>query len=630
MIKIKCPACTVEFEAEEGEEYVVCEYCGTRIDLNTPQAAAEEPAPKEAPAAAEEPAPEEAPAAAEEPAPEEAPAAAEEPAPEVVPAVPSEPKKKKKGGLIALILALVLLLGGGAAAYFLLLKPANDYKAALALMEEKDYLGAIDAFEALGDYKDSAAKVDECQLQKGTEELNKGKISRAAKTLKNVRNHKAADDVIYAAFSTALKEESSDNAAAILEEMSDLITDEARYEAAASSAIAELAYLEEHDRALSLYHAMEKLDEDSILKEGANTALTEVLNAGLYERTATILDTYTSYIPELPELVKSKAKELIAAADFEGALYLINSLEFYDQNLDEEKYTLAQGLLDAGKYTEAEELFSSISGYRDSADKALEAKYQIFMQYAVRKDLSPEEFVRSYQLLEELDGYADSGNYRMPVCEVWYDSAVHYKSADYAQAMVNTVTLSDEEKDELLDHIFRKTPTLALYDENGKLWYETLEKLGAIGIIMDGLYDDSEEPAVRCFRHYVSYMTEYELTDLPTVEELRALWPLRSDLADFCSTGYPLMAFLTGNWECEDDLVLQMTRAADGHYSLRYGYDYEKASGYLSAGDGGLRIVDENGKVLSRLCDITITDFNALELHNIKDGKTYTLTRQGE
>ena len=32
------------------------------------------------------------------------------------------------------------------------------------------------------------------------------------------------------------------------------------------------------------------------------------------------------------------------------------------------------------------------------------------MQYAVRKDLSPEEFVRSYQLLEELDGYADSGN----------------------------------------------------------------------------------------------------------------------------------------------------------------------------------------------------------------------------
>ena len=90
------------------------------------------------------------------------------------------------------------------------------------------------------------------------------------------------------------------------------------------------------------------------------------------------------------------------------------------------------------------------------------------------------------------------------------------------------------------------------------------------------------------------------------------------------------MAFLTGNWECEDDLVLQMTRAADGHYSLRYGYDYEKASGYLSAGDGGLRIVDENGKVLSRLCDITIKDFNSLELYNIKEGKTYTLTRQGE
>ena len=57
MIKIKCPACTVEFEAEEGKEYVVCEYCGTRINLNTPQAAAEEPAPKEAPAAEEEPAP---------------------------------------------------------------------------------------------------------------------------------------------------------------------------------------------------------------------------------------------------------------------------------------------------------------------------------------------------------------------------------------------------------------------------------------------------------------------------------------------------------------------------------------------------------------------------------------------
>ncbi len=73
-------------------------------------------------------------------------------------------KKRKKiknitfvsvAGVIAFISVFLII-------FSMVIAPANDYKKAVKLMNEGKYYAAIEAFEDLGDYKDSAEKINEC------------------------------------------------------------------------------------------------------------------------------------------------------------------------------------------------------------------------------------------------------------------------------------------------------------------------------------------------------------------------------------------------------------------------------------------------------------------------------------
>lgn len=76
------------------------------------------------------------------------------------PMEPEKPKKKKHtGAIIAVAVVLVLLIGGfvGYKLYTEHVYQQNkaDYKAAELLLEKRDYDGALEAFQALGDFKDA-------------------------------------------------------------------------------------------------------------------------------------------------------------------------------------------------------------------------------------------------------------------------------------------------------------------------------------------------------------------------------------------------------------------------------------------------------------------------------------------
>lgn len=69
-------------------------------------------------------------------------------------------KKKIISGIVAGMLAACV------AGYFIIIKviiPNNDYKAAVALMADGNYLEAISAFEALNGYKDSGEQIEACK-----------------------------------------------------------------------------------------------------------------------------------------------------------------------------------------------------------------------------------------------------------------------------------------------------------------------------------------------------------------------------------------------------------------------------------------------------------------------------------
>ena len=77
--------------------------------------------------------------------------------------------KTRKTGIIAAAAAIVVI-----AAIVLMTQvvlPAQNYKKAVALMESESYEEAIAAFEAMGDYKDAAAKSEECATLKEQAEL---------------------------------------------------------------------------------------------------------------------------------------------------------------------------------------------------------------------------------------------------------------------------------------------------------------------------------------------------------------------------------------------------------------------------------------------------------------------------
>ena len=300
MFQIVCPSCAAVLSADEEKDTLFCKYCGARIDVGRMRR--EAMGGEAAQTAGEETAREEAiPQPEEVTQPEEIPQGS---APEAVLQVPEEEatkKAKKKGGLVIVLALVLLLLGGAAAGYFLLLKPAGEYKAAEALLEEGDYSGAIDAFEALGDYRDAAERLQEAYLKKAEEELGKGKYSRAARTLDNVGSISKADDAVFAAYEAALGGSDMSAPGELVEELKDHIADEDRYEEAAGKKMEELLAAEKDDQLLQLYDALSGWDMSEILGSCVKASLEKSLEEGNITRAAALTARYGSYVDGLAD-----------------------------------------------------------------------------------------------------------------------------------------------------------------------------------------------------------------------------------------------------------------------------------------------------------------------------------------
>ena len=102
------------------------------------------------------------------------------PQPKPAPKPKPEPKPKKPlpKWLIPALAAVVLVAGIGI--WAAVIKPANDYKAAQALMDAGEYAKAAKAFAALGDYQDSAKKAKQLNTyQEAKALLDAGEYGKA-------------------------------------------------------------------------------------------------------------------------------------------------------------------------------------------------------------------------------------------------------------------------------------------------------------------------------------------------------------------------------------------------------------------------------------------------------------------
>ena len=106
------------------------------------------------------------------PAPQQAPIYYAPPAP--VPVKPA--KNKKKGLIIAIILILVfgIVAVSGILSYFFYFEPLERYNAAVEDMDDGDYEDAREEFEELGDFKDSAQLITECDYKEAKDLMEAG------------------------------------------------------------------------------------------------------------------------------------------------------------------------------------------------------------------------------------------------------------------------------------------------------------------------------------------------------------------------------------------------------------------------------------------------------------------------
>ena len=121
--------------------------------------------------------------------------------------VASEQKPSKKKNSTGLLIALCAVIIA-AASYFAATKvliPTVNYNAAVELMENGRYEEAIEAFEALDGYKDSADKIRECGtaiLEIGYNNaialMNEGKYEEAIAALENLNEYKDSNEQIAA------------------------------------------------------------------------------------------------------------------------------------------------------------------------------------------------------------------------------------------------------------------------------------------------------------------------------------------------------------------------------------------------------------------------------------------------
>ena len=169
-------------------------------------------------------------------------------------------------------------------------------------------------------------------------------------------------------------------------------------------------------------------------------------------------------------------------------LLLVTILSGCSDPEKDKKYDSATELLKSGKYLEAAEAFDSLDGYKDSEEKAVEAKDLI---YDKAKDYYDKgEFMRAAKEYISLGEYKDSKLLAEKAKEEQYNVAINYfNNKEYINA-ANEFYALDGYKDskEKIDEAYTKQYDLAINYMKKKKYQKAYDSLSDLGD-----YKDSNE-----------------------------------------------------------------------------------------------------------------------------------------
>ena len=457
----------------------------------------------------------------------------------------------------------------------------------------------------------------------------------------------------------------------VLDNFSYQLGDKAPYEGAVKGKMQALLAEKKDEAVLSLYNAVYyRLDGSGLLSETVTEAMRQSVEAMDADRINSLYESFSYYVSPLDQ-AEDKLVSLIAAAKDDEAIAFMDKLDPAYFDLDPLKYEVAADYLFHGEYDKAIAVYEALGSYQNSKDNLKEAKYQkaqalagagetekareIFKELGDYKDsqtmladigyqaiidkinalyaanaFTPDEFESVYRDLKEMGDYLEAPDYLDKIILLWYAYIIDSDSElcmGFAERMNEVVSLSGEQQKMLLDYVVEKTYDMVVYSDGQRVVYRTPE-MQALLVMMQTQFAGMNDPVADAFVNYVDFLLDPVIETLPTIEDIRLLWPLRPDIQAFCSDRYPLMAFLEGVWTTgtEGELI-SMTRHEDGNFTLHYELPWAPVGSYMDAVDQGLSVMDDDGNESYRICDITIVGLDVIELYNTKDGKVYTMTR---
>ncbi len=265
-----------------------------------------------------------------------------------VPGVPE--KKSKKPVLIAAIAGGAVVLAGGIAVLAnLVILPEMRYKDAMSLYEDGDYDEALDAFEAMGDYKDAPDMINACNYGKAMDLFDDEKYEKALKAFDKLGDYKDAKEQMkacsYEIALELLKDQEYEEAAEAFAALGD-------YDNAAKKA--QECY---YELGMNCYYYSDYEEAAAYFeKAGDSDDVIEMLNACNYEF----------------------AYDLYLDSAYEEAAAAFEALGDYSDAADMAKkctYNIAYDLYWEDQYQEASLIFDSLGDYSDAADMADYCKY---------------------------------------------------------------------------------------------------------------------------------------------------------------------------------------------------------------------------------------------------------------
>ena len=441
---------------------------------------------------------------------------------------------------------------------------------------------------------------------------------------------------VQAAFMTNLENGSFSDLFYILRDLPAQIPDVTPYENAVREKMTALAEAGEDWDVMDLYQDVSALNADALLADAVNSAMQKSVEASDGDRINTLMDKYSTYVENLGAAAEAKVAAMIEAGQFDEALAFIGQLDSNYFDVKEDTYQIALKLMDEGELFKAYNLFNDLGDYSDSEAMKVETTYRIVLTYLYSlsngTEPTPDGLSGVYTLMKGLGDYKDTPALMDTTLGLWltYVMDPSKDSMAFAEAMNNTVLLSEEEKALLLERSLAYMPDLVWYEDGVRKTYDA-DAMEALLYVLTIQLDMGTVDTADAFMNWLDYLCAPSRDVLPTVEDMRTLWEIRSDMPAICADNDPLLLYLTGSWVSEDgEELLKIVRTEEDKFRLTYGMPRESVSGYLRTTDMGFSVVDEEGNVLNRICTITIVGLDVIEVHNENDNQDYTLQRAEE